>query len=303
MLRKKIVFMGAILILLVGLFSTGCGDQEFQDATKLSDLEVVTSISILADITENIIGQRGSVDYIVSTGDNPEDYELLPGEIQMVNYADVFFINGMGLEMMMEEALGNITDTPVVHVTEGIEPIPLEGDDAPDPHAWLDVKLIFSYIDNIADKLIQLDPDGENEYRENAENYKDELKELDGWIKEQVKDIPEKNRVIVVSENAYKYFGEAYGFQTEGIWELNSHEEGTPKQISRIVDLVKEKELPAVFVETTIDRRYMGTISAETGAPISGEVYTDALGSPGSGADTYIEMMEHNVKVFKEGLR
>ena len=299
---KKIYFTGAVLVLLFGLFLTGCGDPEPQDRAQKDGVEIVTSISILADITENITGNRGSVKYVVPTGEHPEDYELLPGEVQMVNDADLFFINGMGLEVMMEKALGEITGTPVVTVTEGIEPIPLEGSYEPDPHAWLDVKLILSYIDNIADKLIEADPHGEKEYRENARKYKDELEELEGWIKEKVKEVPEKNRVIVISENAFKYFGEAYGFQAEGIWELNSHEEGTPKQISRVVDLVREKGLPALFVEATVDRRYMETISAETGVPISGEVHTDALGGPGSGAETYMDMMRENVKIIVEGL-
>lgn len=107
----------------------------------------------------------------------------------------------------------------------------------------------------------------------------------------------------MVSENAYKYYGEAYGFQPEGIWELNSHEEGTPQQISRVVELVMENSVPALFVETTVDQRYMETVSRETGFAIAGKVYTDALGPVGSGAETYIQMMEYNTRLFVEGLK
>jgi manganese transport system substrate-binding protein len=91
-------------------------------------------------------------------------------------------------------------------------------------------------------------------------------------------------------------------FDTVGIWEINSHEEGTPQQISTVVDLVKDQDIPALFVETTVDRRYMETVSTETGVDISGEVYTDAIDEEGTEADSYINMIKHNVEKFTEGL-
>ena len=129
-----------------------------------------------------------------------------------------------------------------------------------------------------------------------------QLQELDDWIRQAIESIPEQNRIIVISENAMKYFGDAYGFRTEGIWELNAHEEGTPQQFSRIVELVVTEQVPALFVETTVAQRYMKTIAKETGVPIAGELYTDALGLHGSGADTYIDMMMHNVNIMTKGL-
>jgi len=303
-LKSKSFLLIALITILI--FTTGCNassDIANQSNDNIEGLKIVTSISILADMVKNVVGDKGHVVYIVPRSDNPEDHEILPSELQKIINADVFFMNGWGLESSMERALGNAENTPIISLTEGITPIPLVDSDIPDPHAWLDARLAIIYIVNIRDTLIMLDPDNEQIYRENAEAYIEQLKILDDWIREQVSLIPEKNRIIVISENAFKYYGAAYGFQTEGIWELNSHEEGTPQQISRIVNLVRANNLPAIFVETTINRRYMQIIANETGVPIAGEVFTDALGHRGSDADTYIGYMKHNTEVFVRGLR
>ncbi len=298
MIKKNIVCLVCMVALMSPLIP-GCGNQE---AERQEGLQIVTSFSVLADLAENIVGDRGTVDFLVPVGDNPEDYEPLPSDMQRVSNADVLFVNGWGLEEGIERSMAHITDN-IVFVTEGITPIPLAGEDAPDPHAWLDAQLVADfYVENILTALVELDPTRAEEYRENAKAYVSDLKDLDMWIKEQVKQISEDNKVIVVSENALKYYGEAYGFQTEGIWELNSHEEGTPQQMARVIDLVIDASIPAVFVETTVDKRYMTIISSETGVPIAGEIYTDALGLPGSGADTYIKMMEYNTNVIVRGL-
>lgn len=298
MIQKKCICLACIIVIM-GLLISGCSNGETENN---EGLQIVTSISILADMAENIVGERGTVDFLVPIGDNPEDYEPLPSDMQKVSTADLLILNGWSLEEGIERSMANITES-MVFATAGITPIPLVGEDVPDPHAWFNAQFVADYyVENILNALIRLDPDGAAGYRRNAAAYTSELKELDAWIKDQAAKIPEANRVIVISENALKYFGEAYGFQTEGIWELNSHEEGTPQQMSRIVDLVVEKGIPAVFVESTVDQRYMKIISHEAGVPLAGEIFTDALGLPGSGADTYIKMMEYNTELIVRGL-
>ncbi len=304
MFKKILLYFLGITLLMSILVLGGCGGPTpSTEESEMDGLSIVTSFSILADVVENIVGERGKVEYLVPIGENPEDYELLPGEMRIASDADIIFINGMNVEGAMEGALRRSTGTSIVILTEGIEPIPLEGDDAPDPHAWLDAGLMKIYVENILHSLIEVDSDGDEIYRKNAEEYILSLEDLDSWIRDETSKIQENNRIIVVSENAYKYYGEAYGFQTEGIWELNSHEEGTPQQISRVVELVKGNNIPALFVETTVDQRYMETVSRETGVTIAGKVYTDALGPAGSGAETYIEMMKFNTELFVEGLK
>ena len=295
--------LSILLALLLIWLPVGCSHKPGPaDQSPREGLHIFTTVSIFADLIENVLGQKGSVDYLVPVGENPEDYELLPGQLQALNSADAVFVNGWGLEEKIEQALGHVGSIPVYYLTEGIKPIPLVGSDDYDPHAWFDPNKTARYVENILEALLELDPEGEPAYRQNSQDYLDRLDLLDAWIREQVEQISEKHRVLVISENALKYFGEAYGFRTEGIWELNAHEEGTPRQIQRIVDLVTEEDIPALFVESTVDRRYMETISRETGVPIAGTIYTDALGPPGGEADTYLGMMRYNMDLFRNGL-
>ncbi|WP_026673284.1 metal ABC transporter substrate-binding protein [Alkalihalobacterium bogoriense] len=299
---KKFLFvvMSSVVIFLLA----GCGSDEASSSTDSEGLEITTSFSILGDVISEVIGDRGTVNYIVPIGEEPHEYEPVPSDFQRVSDSDVFYVHGLNLEEWLEKLIENVGDVPVVTVSENITPIMLEGDEnEPDPHAWMNVANMQSYIEVIVEDLVERDPEGEDVYRANAEAYLEELAQLDEWIKEEVQKIPEEYRVLVISEDAFKYFGEAYGFQTEGVWELNSHEEGTPSQIARVIDVVRDQNLPAVFVETTVDKRYMESVSNDSGVPIAGEVYTDAVGQEGSGAETYILMMKHNVETFVEGLQ
>ncbi|UMZ74215.1 metal ABC transporter solute-binding protein, Zn/Mn family [Natranaerofaba carboxydovora] len=309
--RSIMIFL---IVISLSIFVYGCGSEaepsdDKADKTEKEEaegeLQIVTSISIIADMTENIVGDRAEVEYIVPIGEEPEEYEPVPSDFQKVSDADVFFVNGYNIETWLEDMVENISDVPIVHVAEDGPTIPLaEGDNIPDPHLWMDVELVQDYyVENILDKVKNLDLDGKDYYFENAEKYLAELEELDEWIKEKVEEVDEENRFIITSENCFKYYGDAYGFETDGIWELNSHEEGTPQQISRIVDIVKDNEVPAVFVETTVNPQYMEMVEDETGVAIAGEVYSDAIGVEGNGADSYIDKMKHNTKTFVEGLK
>ena len=322
MLRKKGFIM--FVLSLTFLFIVGCSAEETQqeevvldeeETTETNDdstdevvldeggLTITTSFSILGDIINTIVGERGTVDYIVPIGEEPHEYEPVPSDFQKVSDSDVFYVNGLGLEEWLEKLVDSVGDIPVVAVSEGVTPIVLEGGEEEDPHAWMSVANVKLYVENIVADLIERDPEGESMYRDNADAYIAELTELENFIKTEVEAIPEQNRVIVLSEDAFKYFGEEYGFQTEGVWEINSHEEGTPGQIARVIDVVNDQNIPAIFVETTVDKRYMEAVSADTGVEIAGELYTDAVGQEGSGAETYILMMKHNVETFINGLK
>ncbi len=295
-MKKWLVGAGACVLVLAG-----CGDGNEQEIEN-EGMQVTVSFSILADFAEQVVGERGTVEYLVPIGEEPHEYEPVPSDFQKVSDADVFYVNGLDLEEWLSGLVQNVGDVPIVELTGGIEPVPLEGEDGSDPHAWLSPELAPVYIENLVEDLVERDPEGEEEYRENADAYLEELEELHEWTVEETDQVQEEDRYIVMSENAFKYFGRSYNFETDGVWEINSHEEGTPGQINRLVDLVEEEQIPALFVESTIDQRYMETVSDNTGVDIFGEVYTDALGTEGSGAETYIDMMRHNVETIVSGL-
>ncbi|QOY35787.1 metal ABC transporter substrate-binding protein [Anaerobacillus isosaccharinicus] len=282
----------------------GCSSEDSSTPAKEKEgLEIITSFSVLNDIISNVIGDRGTVSYIIPIGEEPHEYEPVPSDYRKVSDSDVFYVNGLDLEEWLESVVSNVTDTDIVSLSDGVTPIPLVGDDEADPHAWLSPKNVIIYVENLVADIVARDPDGEEIYRQNAEAYILELEELDAWIQEQVQLIPQEQRVIILSENAFKYFGKDYDFHTDGIWEINSLEEGTPQQFARLAEIIKERNVPAVFVETTVDKRYMETVSKEAGVSIAGEVYTDAVGKEGSGAETLIKMIMHNVNIFVEGLK
>lgn len=304
MFKAKTFFIALSFLVIASMTLIGCSSQDTASPKEDKEgLKIVTSFSVLADIISNVTGDRGEIEYIVPIGDEPHEYEPVPSDFRKVSEADVFYVNGLDLEEWLEKVVSNVSDTEIVSLSDGVTPIPLVGDDEADPHAWLSPLNVIVYVENLVADLVARDPDGEELYRTNAEAYINELKDLDAWIKEQVAQIPEAQRVIVVSENAFKYFGESYGFHTDGVWEINSLEEGTPRQIARLVEVIKERGVPAVFIETTVDTRYMETVSREAGVSIAGEVFTDAVGKEGSGGETYIKMIQHNVNVFVEGLK
>lgn len=300
---KSFMIYSLVIAFIFGFMMIGCQSNTDKFASPDKDgVKVLASTSFLADMAKNVVGQLGTVEYIIPIGEGPEHYEMLPSDLRKASNADLLILNGLGLEEMILSSIKNVTNTKILFASDGVEAIPLVGENTPDPHAWLDVRWAIQYVKNIYDGLSAVDPDNASQYLANADAYIEELIKLDRLIKDSVVQIPESKRVIIISENAMKYFGEAYGFQTEGIWELNSHEEGTPQQISRIIDLVRDKQIPALFTETTVDTRYMDTIAKETGVVIAGQLYTDAIGLPDSGADSYIGMMQHNLNVLIAGL-
>lgn len=306
MLKQKwvalLLAIVAIILVTVGC-STEKSDEDIENNIEKNGLTIVTSFSIINDIVSEIIGNRGTTSHIVPIDGTPEEYDPINSDFQKVSDADVFFVNGIGFEAWLSKITNQVTSTSIVEVSEGVERLLLVGsEDGYDPHAWLDVSNIVIYVNNIVDTLIEMDPEGEMVYRENKESYLEEIAELHNWIVEETNKIADGKKIIVISENAFKYYGAAYGFETEGIWELNAHEEGTPGQISRVVDLVNEQNVPALFLEKTVDPRYMGQISTETGVEIAETVYTDSIGTTEE-ANSYLKMMKANTEAFVKGLK
>lgn len=306
-LKVGFLFLVCSIFIIAGCSSeeTDADGEEASNDTESEageELSIVTSFSVLADIIEEVAGDRATVDYIVPIGEEPHEYEPVPSNFSTVSDADVFYVNGLSLEEWLEKIVSNVSETDIVELSNGVEPINLVGEDEPDPHAWLSPKNTKMYVENLVEDLVERDPGGEEVYRAGGEAYIEQLNELDAWIEEEVSNIPEDHRVIIVSENAFKYYGESYGFRTEGIWEINSHEEGTPQQINRIIDILEDEGIPSVFLESTVPPSFMENVSSDAGVPIAGEVYTDAIGEEGSGAESYIEMIRHNTKTFVDGL-
>lgn len=306
--------LGIVFLLSIAMLAA-CGSPQNATPSAKSDndkLQVITTYSILYDIVKNVGGDRVEIHSLAPIGSNPHEYDPLPVDVQKTTDADVVFYNGLNLEAgnswfdnLMQTAGKSGDDAPVFRLSEGVTPkyLTTKGKESEeDPHAWLDVRNGIKYAENARDALIKVDPEHKETYEQNAKAYIEQLNTLHEDAVKQYSLIPKEQRVLVTSEGAFKYFSEAYDFEAGYIWEINSENQGTPEQVSAIVDMINEQKISALFVESSIDPRSMEMVSRETDVPIVGTVFTDSLGKPGEDGDTYIKMMEWNIKTIYEGL-
>jgi manganese transport system substrate-binding protein len=290
---------------------TGCSESK-NEGNKEDKLQVVTTYSILYDIVKNIGGDQIEIHSLAPVGSNPHEFDPLPLDIQKTTDADVVFYNGLNLEAgnswfekLIQTAGKSMEDGPVYQMSEGVKPkyLTSEGHTGEeDPHAWLDIRNGIKYAENARDALIEVDPTNKEIYEKNAKEYIAELDTLHQEALDSFNKIPKEKRFLVTSEGAFKYFSDAYDFEAGYIWEINAENQGTPQQVKQIVDLIDSKDVPVLFVETSIDPRSMEMVSNETGVPIGGELFTDSIGKPGEDGDSYAKMMEWNISVILENL-
>ncbi|MCP3739589.1 metal ABC transporter solute-binding protein, Zn/Mn family [Rossellomorea sp. BNER] len=295
------------------LLLVACNGEKASSDESSDKVQVVTTYSILYDIVKNIGGDQVEVHSMVPFGANPHEYDPLPEDVKKTADADVVFYNGLNLEAgnsWFEKLLGTTgksgKDAPVFRLSEGVEPKYLttkgkEGQE--DPHAWLNIENGIQYAKNARDALIKIDPNNKEVYEKNAKDYINELSALHEEAKKGFANIPENERYLVTSEGAFKYFSDAYNIKAGYIWEINAENQGSPDQIRQVIDLINEKDINVLFLETSIDPRSMETVSRETGVPIGGKVFTDSLGKPGEDGDTYIGMMKWNIKTIADQIK
>ncbi|MCP8615464.1 metal ABC transporter substrate-binding protein [Salirhabdus salicampi] len=308
-----------LTVLFLSLFmviATACGtnneEKEQSDKDEQGKLEVVTTYSILYDIVKNVGGDKVNVHSLAPIGGDPHEYEPLPVDVQKTTDADIVFYNGLNLETgngwfkkLLSSTGKDGEDAPVYQMSKGVEAklLTSKGNKgAEDPHAWLDVRNGIVYTQNAKDALIEVDPENTEYYEQNAENYIAQLEQLHADAVEKFSQIPKEKRFLVTSEGAFKYFSDAYDFEAAYIWEINAENEGSPQQVKKVVDIIRENNIKALFVETSIDSRPMETVSRETNVPIEGVLFTDSLGEPGADGDTYIKMMEWNMNTIYDAL-
>lgn len=311
-MKKKRIKLFTSLVLLIIL--AGCSNSAGEESINAAEekLQVVTTYSIIYDIVKNVGGDRVELHSLAPIGSNPHEYEPLPLDVQKTTDADAVFYNGLNLEegnswfeKLMGTAGKSADDAPVFRLSQGVEPMFLttegkEGEE--DPHAWLDIQNGIKYAENAKDALIEIDPEHAEEYEKNTQDYIGELEALHQKALDRYSEIPQEQRIFVTSEGAFKYFSEAYDVTAEYIWEINQENQGTPQQITRILDIIEERDIQGLFLETSIDPRSMEMVSRETGRDIKGKVFTDSIGKPGEDGDTYLKMMEWNIDTIFDGL-
>ena len=310
---KKLLVAALVVLGIAGCATGKENSSQTTSATAESKkIQVVTTNSIIYDMTKNIAGDLVDLHSIVPVGQDPHEYEPLPEDVQKVQKADLIFYNGINLEngedawfAKMVKNAKKEANKDYFAVSDGVQVIYLEGQNEAgkeDPHAWLNIENGIIYAKNIAKQLIAKDPKNKETYEKNLAAYVEKLEALDKDAKARIAKIPEEKRLIVTSEGCFKYFSKAYDIKSAYIWEINTEEEGTPEQITKLVRQLRESKVPSLFVESSVDDRPMKTVSQETGKPIFSTIFTDSIAEAGKDGDSYYSMMKWNLDKIIEGL-
>lgn len=278
----------------------------FSLSTQAQDkLKVVSSASMIYDMVKNISGDLVDNELIVPIGGDPHLYEPKPSDAKLVADADQIFINALTFEGWILELIENSgTSAKIDTVTKGINAIAnTKYTNAYDPHAWMDVGLSLQYIDNIKDALVKLDPNNATLYISNHKQYRAKLEELDKYIEKRIQEIPEDQRVIITTHDAFAYFGRRYGLQLEALMGISTETDATSADMVRVSKAIKKYKVPALFVESTISPKIVEQIAKDNNIAIGGELFTDSIGGPETEGNSYYNMMKHNTDTIVEALK
>ncbi|MFG1298657.1 metal ABC transporter substrate-binding protein [Xanthobacter sp. V3C-3] len=314
MISRRLVLS---LPLAAALASAIGGPARAQDAAPAQKLPVVASFSILGDFVKEVGGARIALTTIVGPNGDAHVYQPTPADAKAMAAAKVVFVNGLGFEGWLDRLVkASGTKATIVVATTGITPRTgfEDHDDAPagkkdkhghgdiDPHAWQSIANAKVYVANVRDGLIAADPAGRDTYTANAAAYLARLDTLEGEVKSALARIPEAQRRIITSHDAFGYFGEAYGLVLIAPEGVSTESEASAKDVARIIRQIKAQKIPAVFVENITDPRLTQRIARESGAKVGGELYSDALSDDKGPASTYIDMMRSNVRELSSAL-
>ena len=289
------------------LFACSQSNQLTDQSKNNSDKRpvVLTTFTILADMARQVAGDRLQVRSITKPGAEIHGYEPSPKDLEQASGADLIVENGLGLELWARRFVRSAGDVPTVTLTEGMQPLLIEGDvyaGKPNPHAWMSPLRAQGYVDRLVDALSELDPEGAQLYRENGNLYKRQLESLDAELRNLLAGIPKKQRVLVSCEGAFSYLAQDYGFDEAYLWPVNAESQITPKRMARLIERVKNDQVPAVFCETTVSDKAQREVARASGARFGGNFYVDSLSKRNGPAATLLDLQRHNVKLIRQGL-
>ncbi len=283
-----------------------------KNASSNETIQVTTTTGQVADIVKNVGGDKVSVTSLMGPGVDPHLYQASQGDIKKLNDADMIFYNGLHLEGKMEEIFEKMSkDKATVAVADFVPEDMLIGTaetNAHDPHVWFNIQAWAHAVDAVEKELTKQSPENEKVFKENAANYKKELDELDQYAKEQIQTIPETSRVLVTAHDAFAYFGHAYGLEVMGLQGLSTDSEYGLKDVQGLVDILVERNIKAVFIESSISEKSINAVvegAKKQGheVAIGGELFSDAMGEEGTEEGTYIGMFKHNVDIMVSSLK
>ncbi len=265
----------------------------------------LSTFTIIADMVSEVGGDKVESISLTKPGAEIHGYQPTPDDLVQASKADVMFENGMNLEVWTEKLRASIPDVPVTKVSDGVQ-VQYISEDAyagkPNPHAWMSPEQGLIYVENIRKGLTAQAPQHADYFAARAQAYSDEIRAVDKQLEMALSQLSENNRVLVTCEGAFSYLTTDYGLTEEYLWAINSESQGSPQQVAKIIEVVKEKKIPAVFCESTVEPRIQQEVVAATGARFGGTLYVDSLSPADGPASTYLKQLQHTADTIISGL-
>ncbi len=275
-------------------------------------LKVVATTGMIADAARQVGGDQVEVKGLMGPGVDPHAYRQTRSDIVAMTRADLILWHGLYLEAQMEDFFHDLgRKRTVVAVAEGVDKSKLRAHDdyadKYDPHVWMSPALWRDVVAEVQEALTEARPEAAGIFAANAQAHLAELEQLEAYAGQALASVPENNRVLVTAHDAFGYFGAEYGYEVMGIQGISTQSEAGLNRIGELVDALVEKQLTAVFVESSVSDRSMRALIEGAAAKghevgVGGELYSDAMGEPGTYEGTYIGMLDHNITVVAGAL-
>ncbi|MDI6027383.1 metal ABC transporter substrate-binding protein [Corticibacterium sp. UT-5YL-CI-8] len=274
-------------------------------ASAQEKMTVVTTFTIIADMARNVAGEAADVQSITKPNAEIHNYQPTPGDMIRAQKADLILWNGLNLELWFEKFFENLSGVPSAVVSDGVEPMgiaegPYTG--KPNPHAWMSPEAALIYVENIRKAFAAQDPDNAEVYAKNAAAYAEKIRATVAPIRASIDAIPEERRWLATSEGAFSYLARDFGLKELYLWPINADQQGTPQQVRKVIDKIREHHVPAIFSESTISSAPAEQVARETGAKYGGVLYVDSLSDESGPVPTYLDLLRVTSETIAKGL-
>lgn len=299
-MKKKLLLF--VFFFLISLSANSCKRTAFEKETNKE--VILASFTVLADIIENVAKDEFVVKSITKPGVEVHGYQPTPSDLIKASKAFVFIDNGFGFELWAEKFVSNLQINRVT-ISNRLEPIFISEDfykGKPNPHAWISPKRGMIYVDVIVDSLSELKPSEAESFKNNGQIYKNKIAKIDKDFSLFINNLEKNNRYLVTCEGAFSYLTNDYGLKEAYLWPVNAESQITPKRMARTISLVKNKNIPSVFCESTVSNESQMVVASETGVKFGGDLFVDSLSQDNESANTYLKMLQHNLTLIKRGL-
>ncbi|QSJ19401.1 zinc ABC transporter substrate-binding protein [Nostoc sp. UHCC 0702] len=316
-MSKKIPLNHSLRASLVALTIgfVGCGNQaastSFTQSASINENlpKVVATTSVLCDLIKQVAENTVNLTCLISPGQDPHVYQPKPEDRKAIEQAKLILYNGYNLEPKLIKII-KTTQNSATKIAVGQLAVPKpqqfreNGRRVTDPHLWHNAKNTISMVEVISSNLKKLEPSNAATYSDNASQIKNQLIQMDSWIKSRIASIPTQKRKLVTTHNALGYYAKAYGLSLTGaLASISTEEKPTDTQVQNLVKNVQQTKVPTIFAQTTMNPELIQSIAQEAEVKVSErELYTDGLGESGSDGDTYQKMMVANTRTIVEGL-